>query len=130
MTAKKPILCLDFDGCIHDYSQGWRDGSIYGDVVPGFFDWAAKAAEIFTLVIHSSRCATKEGRAEIREWLERQAGVTGNIGLDDEILIQEHKPPAFMTIDDRALRFTGDWASLDPKLLIKFRPWNHPEHGK
>jgi len=32
------------------------------------------------------------------------------------------KPPATVTLDDRALQFTGDWPDL--KVLQRFRPWN------
>ena len=34
------------------------------------------------------------------------------------------KPPALMTIDDRALTFTGKWADFAPDSLLRFRPWN------
>lgn len=33
----------------------------------------------------------------------------------------KHKPPAMVTLDDRALTFTGDWPSLDD--LAAFKPW-------
>lgn len=129
----KPILALDFDGCIHRYSKGWQDGSIYDDVVPGFFEWAAEAAQVFTLVIVSSRSATPEGRAAIREWLTSQASLAGPAGCADlaaEIVIQAEKPPAFLTIDDRCVRFYGDWL-LDPVLkpttLRRFKPWTQRE---
>lgn len=34
------------------------------------------------------------------------------------------KPPALITIDDRALMFTGNWADFTPEKLAKFQPWN------
>jgi hypothetical protein len=33
-----------------------------------------------------------------------------------------HKPSALVTIDDRAIRFTGVWPEMET--LINFKPWN------
>ena len=35
-----------------------------------------------------------------------------------------HKPPAMVTIDDRALTFTGKWPPLSE--IKSFKPWNKP----
>ncbi len=113
----KPILCLDFDGVVHSYENGWGDGSIYGTPTAGFADWAKAAAEHFLLVIHSSRLATPDGLAQVAAWLKR---------FDlDWIATSVEKPPAFITIDDRSIRFDGDWdvPSLDPDKLRTFKPW-------
>ena len=130
----KPILCLDFDGVIHDYKRGWQNGEIYGDVTPGFWEWAIEAKKHFKLVIYSSRSKTAEGRTVMWSWLKHQWGkwadipgndphMTPHIHYDDFEFAHE-KPPAFLQIDDRAITFTGDWHGLDPAALIKFKPWN------
>jgi hypothetical protein len=130
----KPILAIDFDGVIHSYDRGWQDGSIYGTVVPGFFEWAERAKEHFRLVVYSSRSKTDEGLAAMKAWLIIQWLERSN---SDEVLeIDRHgslagfefsheKPPAFLTIDDRAIRFDGDWSAdyLDPATLLQFKPW-------
>lgn len=34
------------------------------------------------------------------------------------------KPPAAISIDDRALTFTGNWSDFAPERLRAFKPWN------
>ncbi len=120
---RKPILCIDFDGVIHRYSKGWQGGEIYDDVVPGFFDWAEKAREHFKLVIYSSRSKTDDGIEAMKIWLRNKVN-------DDSVLdwfeFANEKPPAFLTIDDRAVCFGGTWDTVDmePKALRAFKPWN------
>jgi hypothetical protein len=133
---KKPILCCDFDGVIHRYSQGWQDGKIYDVAVPGFFEWLQKAQEYFKIVIYSSRSGTPEGILEMKnwlakqneEWLAQQPGATADDFDGEEVYFAHEKPPAFLTIDDRAIQFTGRWdlPELDPEQLKRFKPWNAP----
>jgi len=110
-----PILCLDFDGVIHDYRKGWQDGSIYGELTDGFALWAEIARKYFKLVVHSSRCSEPEGLAAVQQWLADR-------GLD-WLEVSPTKPPAFLTIDDRALLFSGRWDHFNPAMLRNFRPW-------
>lgn len=121
----KPILCLDFDGVVHSYPNGWRDGSIYADATDGFFEWAAEAALQFDLVIHSSRATTTAGANAIVDWLVNQAEKAGFPGAAGLFEVSAVKPPAFLSIDDRCIRFDGDWS--DPKLapiaIRAFQPW-------
>lgn len=137
--ANKPILCIDFDGVIHSYEKGWQDGDIYGRVTEGFWEWSEKAAILFRLVIYSSRSKTKEGIATMRDWLRHQAVTqqfnTGqffdiaNAGriVDETIMprfeFAHEKPPAFLTIDDRAITFCGSWDELAPETLQNFKSW-------
>lgn len=126
----KPILCIDFDGVIHSYERGWQDGIIYGNVVPGFFDWAKVAKDHFRLVIYSSRSKQALGIAEMKTWLGDQLHNEYENPKPLEVgdfEFAHEKPPAFLTIDDRALNFNGDWYDdcYWPEKLLNFKPWNN-----
>lgn len=131
MNTFKPILCLDFDGVIHSYEKGWQNGKIYGRVTPGFCSWAQKAKEDFKLVIYSSRSKTEEGKvamydwlvAEIFVWAEEQ--VEGSTLSASDFEFASEKPPAWLTIDDRAICFQGSWATptLSSAAMLAFKPW-------
>lgn len=125
-------LCIDFDGVIHSYEKGWQDGVIYGDVVPGFFEWAAKARHHFQLVIYSSRSKDMNQRMAMEAWLAYQhkkwvstewnGGETVRL---DHFEFAHEKPPAWLTIDDRCVPFHGNWNDpfLTVKELLAFKPW-------
>lgn len=128
----KPILCIDFDGVIHSYENGWQDGEIYGTVVAGFFEWAEEAQELFKLVIYSSRSKDETRRVAMIEWLLRHRDKWARTQVKDgtepyiEFEFTAEKPPAFLTIDDRAICFDGNWGrlALRPDVLRDFKPWN------
>ena len=114
-----PILCVDFDGVIHSYEKGWQGGRLYGTVTDGFFQWLDQATNHFRVVVYSSRSADEEMVEEMKLWLARQNGGIVPYGLE----FASSKPPAFLTIDDRALTFKGDWGEFDPLKLRDFKPW-------
>jgi hypothetical protein len=127
----KPILCIDFDGVIHSYERGWQDGVIYGSVVPGFFEWVETVRDQFEVVIYSSRSKTDEGVTAMSRWLHtrRNEWIKGGGQRKMEPLtfkFAHEKPAAWITIDDRAITFEGDWSAqhLTPEALRNFRPWN------
>lgn len=115
----KPILCLDFDGVLHHYTSKWTSAAeVRDDPTPG----AAKALEEylthFDVQIFSSRSHQDGGLLAMKEWTKRH--------FDPEIWTQLGypivKPPALITLDDRALTFTGIWPTVGE--LRSFRPWN------
>lgn len=132
-SRTKPTLCLDFDGVIHSYTSGWQgDTTISDPVVPGFFEWAEKAAKFFKLVIYSSRSKNPDAITAMQLYLYEQRKLWRSAGGKTEtneplsFEFASEKPAAFLTIDDRAICFKGNWAELEPADLLNFWPWNKP----
>lgn len=134
----KKTIAVDFDGVIHLYREGWKDGSIYDKCVTGFFKWLFKTDEMFKIVIVSSRLNEAQQEQNMRAWLSLKAleaeaaeeiTTEQRQRLHEVISFSATKPPAFITIDDRALTFNGDWLSpiYSAVALQYFRPWNSTE---
>ncbi len=124
MTEYKKILCLDFDGVIHSYKSGWQGADNIPDPpVDGAIDFISRALDHFTVAIFSSRSGHPDGIYAMRKWLRGywlDAGLAGDREM--EIQWPREKPSAFITIDDRAITFTGTWPDMDT--LKAFKPWN------
>lgn len=125
----KPILCLDFDGVLHSYESGWKGADIIPDPpVPGVAKFLRKAAEVFEIHIFSSRSSQEGGIAAMKVYIcnvispPDQDMSTTDWALFQSIQWPTVKPPAFVTIDDRAIQFTGVFPSIAD--LQSFRPWN------
>lgn len=133
MGVSKLILCVDFDGVIHSYVSGWKGADVVSDPpVPGALRWLLKATEFFDVQIYSSRSSQPGGVAAMREWLLNFAiHEWGDKDFADQfmasIAFPAQKPAAFLTIDDRAVCFEGNWSEIDPSNLLNFKPWNKRE---
>ena len=135
---KKPILLIDFDGCVHAYTSPWTDAVTISDgPVPGALRWLWKATEWFDVQIYSSRSKDAEAIRAMREWMGRHSLAEfgpehpmtwtdddGEAGPVYPITFAHEKPAAFLTIDDRAFCFEGDWNEIEPADLLNFKPWN------
>lgn len=125
--AQKPILCLDFDGVIHSYTSRWQGADVIPDPpVPGAIAFMLEALHHFDVVIFSSRSNQSGGISAMKQWLKNHAGACWyespqGPGLEDVRFVTE-KPPALVTLDDRALTFTGIFPAMSQ--LKAFKPWN------
>lgn len=134
----KPILCVDFDGVVHLYTSPWTNAATISDgPVPGALRWLWRATEWFDVKIYSSRSKDFEGIKAMLAWMiehsraefgegHPMSDVTsdGVNGPRYPIDFCHEKPAAFLTIDDRALPFEGDWSDFEPADLLHFKPWN------
>jgi len=116
------IICIDFDGVLHSYVSGWQGADQVADPpVPGAIEWLESLvlAEEIVPVIYSSRSSQTGGIKAMQDWLLEH-------GLHPKYLYSigfpVAKPAAFLTIDDRCIRFEGLFPRLDE--MINFKPWN------
>jgi hypothetical protein len=125
----KPILCLDFDGVCHSYESGWKGADVIPDeYVPGLFEFLEAVKDDFDVQIFSSRSHQEGGKEAMLVWfmeqrkLWRSRGNKPPVDTPLSLSFPDVKPPAFVSIDDRCLLFTGSWPSVES--LKDFKPWN------
>ena len=95
-------VCLDFDGVVHSYQSGWKGETVIADPpIHGVDKAIDQSRKEYRVVIHSARCRTEDGRVAIEKWLAKN-----RIEVDE---VCDNKPPAFVYVDDRGIRFTGNW---------------------
>jgi len=113
----KPILCLDFDGVLHSYTSGWKGADVIPDSpVKGALAFVTSALDVFCVSVFSSRTNQRGGIEAMRKWMRKHGFPVYDIDFPRE------KPPAFITLDDRAAQFNGTWPDIQG--LLAFRPWN------
>lgn len=138
---RKPIVVLDFDGVIHSYESGWKGADTIPDgPVPGAMEAIIAYTGAFSLHIYSARSGQVGGIDAMKTWIRRHlftyySEVYINNPDEDihcmvdytmnDISWPTEKPPALVTIDDRAIQFTGVWPEIDE--LANFKPWNNKE---
>lgn len=124
----KKTIIVDFDGVIHSYTSPWSGPGVAEDPpVPGAIDFLFLAVRDFRVAIVSSRSSTDEGRQCMAEYIEKWARIEGHDVFDvqylfDNLSFPTDKPPAHLSIDDRAICFTGTFPTVSE--IKGFKPWN------
>lgn len=132
---KNPIILVDFDGVIHSYTSGWQGvANIPDPPVPGairfLLDHLPLTEELHGAMvpeyqgpivqIYSARSRSWRGRRAMKRWL-MQHGIHHSYFTERLLKLPCRKPAAFLTIDDRALCFTGTFPTT--KEMLAFQPW-------
>lgn len=116
----KPILCLDFDGVLHHYISKWTSASEVRDgPTPGAEEALMDYIQAgFDVQVFSSRSHQDGGLIAMKEWSKKHFHPDVWCELGYPLI----KPPALISLDDRALTFDGRWPTV--QTLRAFRPWN------
>lgn len=102
MRDTRRTLCVDFDGVIHAYSKGWQGGELYDGLTPNAAASLRQLSKHFKLVC----CTARHNLDDVRVYL-RDHGI---LGLFEDVT--NRKPMAAAYIDDRAIKFDGDWDAV------------------
>jgi len=117
---KEPLtIALDFDGVLHEHSRGFTGLVPEEPPVRGAQDFVRDLLDDgFKVVIFSHRAATKAGKDGIVEWLIEHGF--------PEMDVSDKKPASEVYVDDRSLRFEGDFDDAYAFIVDKKRrtPWN------
>ena len=119
--------------------------------MPGALQFIVEAQEFFNVHIYSTRSRYFGGRRAMRKWLTKEYDKLYDItnpnlpewftnridwmlfdpfsslfhsavdSIIKDITFPNHKPPALVTIDDRAIQFKGEWPPVEE--LLKFKPY-------
>ncbi len=93
------VVAIDLDGVLAEYN-GWKGEAEFGLPIPGALEFIRTLqTRDYEPVIHTTR---QEWR--VAEWLERHGFPA--------LRIASTKPPAVAYVDDRAVRFRGDFDAV------------------
>ena len=116
-TVGKPIVCIDFDGVCHKHIQQWTNIATVADgPTEGLADWLKETSREARIALFTARFRQGLGRQAVIDWWD--------LWQLPHVEMWTAKPPAIVSIDDRALTFTGDWKDFPTERLLSFKPWN------
>ncbi|HWQ60184.1 MAG TPA: hypothetical protein VN420_03480 [Candidatus Fimivivens sp.] len=102
---KEKIVSIDFDGVLSLY-DGWKGEDVLGDPFPGAKEFVVRLIETgYVPVVFTTRDA-----ARVKPWLQ-------SFGFPD-IEVTDRKYPSLAYIDDRCIRFDGDFSRLTKDLRV------------
>jgi hypothetical protein len=106
-------LAVDFDKVIHEYSDGWKNGEIYGGLMEGAVETLSEFKKMgFYIIIYSTRGNVTSQRKDMEFFLEKYS-------VPYDVISVGGKPYARCYIDDKALRFVSWGQTFNDILKLK-----------
>lgn len=104
------LICLDFDGVLHRFDRYSEMDDVPGTPTEGSLEFCNRMAHYGnTLIIHSCRANSLGGKIAIARWLRKY-------GFPEMEIASDGKPIAHVYIDDRGMRFNGNWKEIEEAL--------------
>lgn len=108
-------VCFDFDGVIHKYREGWKDGTIY-DI--DNYEMIKLISFLQNAKIPVFICSTRRPEQIKEWWMKQKINIPIVVIPDDEVFwndlfvvgVTNRKLPAQLYIDDRAYKYNGQSA--------------------
>lgn len=129
-VRRKKLLCVDFDGVLHSYMTPWEGHDIVSDPpVKGAMEWLVdmELSEDYQVCIYSSRSRYRAGVMAMKAWIAlwltkcKDRSEQDRIRTAKNLVFLSQKPAAYLTIDDRAICFKGEFPTVED--MDNFKPW-------
>ena len=118
---EKKTICIDFDGVIHDYSNGFQGEDVFGGMIPNANIGTSVLKEKgWTIIIFTTRKKTEK----LKKWLEDNKITYDYINENPEQPERTSgKVISDVYLDDRGICFNGRWDQWLIREIADFEPW-------
>lgn len=114
LKEDKERIMIDFDGVLHSYEEGFKDGTIYGTLISGAKEAIDELKEKYEIVIFTTRASKiYNDNADVQVKNIKEFLSKNDVYFDK---ITSDKLGAKAYIDDRAIRFENNWSEILNKI--------------
>lgn len=117
MSVSEKIVCMDVDGVLHSYTTPYKNPTTIPDPpVKGAKEFCQQLLDKgYQVYVLSSRCSYTGGLEAVTEWLKKW-------GIPYTRVVRT-KPPAYVSVDDRAICFKGEFSTDLMKQIDEFKTY-------
>jgi hypothetical protein len=120
---KRFDISIDLDGVINSYKSGFTGDDDFPDAPnPGAVEWLNMLTQNgIRWCIFSTRNLSPWAIPKMYSWLEKNGVDVTHLDILEDF--PSKKPNAHVMLDDKGLRFEGDFSFLTPDFIRNIKPW-------